>query len=119
MNKQNHLALIAGTLLSICLMLNACGISGHWMNGVPSAGSNIKPYIHYWHKAGISDEQRLSDSVGCGAGSTLHGASQVSFSVAQASAEKLPDEKDDIAARERLRKKWKICMRSQGYEHFK
>jgi len=98
-------------------MLSACGIGGYWMNGNPSAGRNIKPYLHHWEKHGVTSEQRREDSWICGAGATKYGADQVSFSQKQAAAEKQTNEKDDIAARERLREKWKNCMENKGYRH--
>ena len=98
-------------------MLSACGIGGYWMNGNPSIGKNIKPYLHYWKKYGVSLEQRREDSWVCGAGSTIYGADHVTFSQEQARVEKYINEKDDIAARERLRAKWKICMENKGYRH--
>ncbi len=54
------------TLISMSLVLSACGIGGQWMNGNPNAGRNIKPYLHYWEKAGVTVEQRREDWLKCG-----------------------------------------------------
>lgn len=104
-------------LISINFMLSACGIGGYWMNGDPSAGRNIKPYLHHWEKHGVTSEQRREDSWTCGAGETAYGADHVAFSQKQAAAEKQMNEKDDIAARVRLREIWKNCMENKGYRH--
>ena len=52
----------------LCLIcpLAGCGISGFWMTGDPSAGKDIKPYIAYWQKEGMTEEGRLKDWVACG-----------------------------------------------------
>lgn len=104
-------------VILISFMLSACGIGGHWMNGDPSAGRNIKPYLNYWKKHGVTAGLRREDSWICGAGATIYGADHVAFSQQQADAEKQMSERDDIAARERLRKKWKNCMVNKGYRH--
>lgn len=52
--------------ISLVLMLGACGIGGQWMNGNPSAGKNIKPYLHYWVKDGGTAEDRREDWIKCG-----------------------------------------------------
>ncbi len=88
---------------------------GHWMNGNPSAGRNIKPYLHYWVKEGVTPEQRRQDSWDCGAGETKYGADHVAFSRERANAERKLEEKDDIAARKRLADRWVVCMKSRGY----
>jgi len=36
------------------------------MTGDPSAGKDIKPYIAYWQKDGVTEEERLADWVACG-----------------------------------------------------
>lgn len=87
------------------------------MNGNPSAGKNIKPYIQHWVKNNMIEEGRRADSWACGAGETVYGAVHVAFSKEQANEEKKSDEKDDIAARLRLEEEWKDCMRSIGYRH--
>lgn len=104
-------------LICVSLVLTSCGIGGQWMNGNPSAGKNIKPYIQHWVKNNMTEEGRRVDSWTCGAGATVYGADHVAFSKEQASEEKKPNEKDDIAARLRLEEKWKYCMRSMGYRH--
>lgn len=104
-------------LLVLSSILSACGIGGQWMNGDLSAGRNIKPYLHHWEKHGVGSELRREDSWFCGAGTTVYGADHVTFSQKQAAAEKQMNEKDDVAARERLREKWKNCMEGKGYRH--
>ena len=106
-------------LLSIPLLLSGC-LYGQCLDG-PCALErekmikSIKPYITYWTKEGMTEEERRSDSWSCGAGPTVLGANNVIFSQEQALAEKLPGERDDIAARTRLRDKWEKCMIAKGY----
>jgi len=52
----------------LCLIcpLAGCGIGGFWMTGDPSAGKDIKPYLAYWQKEGMTEEGRLKDWVACG-----------------------------------------------------
>ncbi|PJC02682.1 MAG: hypothetical protein CO071_01860 [Gallionellales bacterium CG_4_9_14_0_8_um_filter_59_50] len=52
-------------LCLICTLVG-CGIGGFWMTGDPSAGKDIKPYIAYWQKDGVTEEERLADWVACG-----------------------------------------------------
>lgn len=106
-------------LLFLSLTQTGCGIRGYWMNGDPFYTPNIKPYIAYWHKDGMTEESRQSDSWECGAGKTAFGADNVRFSKEQAKEEMLSVELDDIAARERLRDKWITCMEAKGYRYSK
>lgn len=48
------------------VLLSSCGIGGFWMNGDPSAGLNIKPYLQYWEKTGAGEEDRQQDWMACG-----------------------------------------------------
>lgn len=78
---------------------------------------SIKAYIEYWEKPGMTMEGRQEDSWACGAGPTILGANNVAFSQEQAQEEKRSGERDDITARERLRDKWKACMKAKGYDY--
>lgn len=101
--------------MNLLLMLSSCGIGGYWMNGNPSAGKNIKPYLHYWVKEGVSAEGRLGDGAACGGG--YREANMPSFEKAKIIAERLPDEVDENKAYSRLFNNWKNCMKNKGYRY--
>jgi hypothetical protein len=106
----------------LCLLLAGCGIGGFWMTGISGQAredylKSIKAYGEYWVKEGMTVEQRRRDSWDCGAGSSEFEADRVDFTPAQIKAERRPEEKDDFAARGRLRQRWVECMRSKGYEY--
>ena len=72
-----------------------------------------KPYIEFWEKTGVSEDQRSLDWVACG------GASNGDFSpaIGRVKEEMRPDENDFNAAHKRLQEKLKHCMRGKGYEY--
>lgn len=53
-------------ILCLGIALSGCGIGGYWMTGDPFYKPDIKPYIAYWHKEGMTEESRLHDWVACG-----------------------------------------------------
>ena len=94
----------------LCLIcpLAGCGIGGFWMTGDPSAGKDIKPYLAYWQKEGMTEEGRLKDWVACGGNER----GTFSWKVKQ----QLPDETDD-AARTRQNFAFQRCMSRSGYHY--
>jgi hypothetical protein len=100
----------------IGILLSACaGVGGYWMNGDPSVGRNIKPYLHYWEKAGVMAEQRLADGTACGGG--YREPNMPSFSKEAISVARLAGEKDDNQAYSRLFHDWERCMLKKGYHY--
>ncbi|NOU40471.1 MAG: hypothetical protein HOO85_04290 [Methylotenera sp.] len=85
------------------------------MNGNPSAGKNIKPYLHYWVKVGVTAGQRLTDGTICGGG--LREVNMPSFSKEEIIAARLSTEADDNQAYSRLFNNWKNCMVNRGYQY--
>lgn len=104
-----------GLIIALAILSSACGVGGFWMNGNPSVGKNIKPYISIWVKEGMTEERRRADSWACGAGPTGYGADNISFSDEQMRVERRPGERDNIVAYDRLRQKWRTCMEAKGY----
>ena len=100
--------------ISVSLVVNACGIGGQWMNGNPSAGKNIKPYLHYWGKTGVTAEQRREDSASCGGSrSDTH-----PNSVNDLDERKLMLPGETIGkTRERISIAWANCMKDKGYRY--
>lgn len=101
--------------VNFILVLSACGIGGQWMNGDPSAGRNIKPYLHYWVKEGVVAEQRVQDGTACGGG--YREANMPSFSKEEIIAARLSTENEDNQAYSRLFNNWKNCMVNRGYQY--
>ncbi|MHA6908443.1 hypothetical protein ACQUJS_08400 [Ralstonia pseudosolanacearum] len=77
--------------LLILIPLTGCGIGGFWMNGDPSAGKNLKPYLEEWEKPGASSEMRGQASASCGGGDSDRAPL---FTTAQIRAEQRPGEKE-------------------------
>lgn len=100
--------------VNFILVLSACGIGGQWMNGDPSAGKNIKPYLHYWVKEGVTSEQRREDSVSCGGSrSDTH-----PHGVNDRDERKLMLPGETIwKTRERISIAWANCMKDKGYRY--
>jgi hypothetical protein len=100
--------------INFILVISACGIGGQWMNGEPSAGKNIKPYLHYWLKEGVTTEQRREDSVSCGGSRSdthPHGVNDRKEKKLMLPGETVWE------TRERIVKAWKDCMESKGYHY--
>ena len=100
--------------INFILVLSACGIGGQWMNGDPSAGKNIKPYLHYWVKEGVTTEQRREDSVSCGGSRSdthPHGVNDRKEKKLMLPGETVWE------TRERIVKAWKDCMENKGYHY--
>ena len=101
-------------LISVIFILTGCGIGGQWMNGNPSAGRNIKPYLHYWVKQEATMEQRREDSANCG------GSRSDTHPVGKNDSEerKLQLTSETIwETRERINTTWKNCMKDKGYSY--
>lgn len=92
-------------------LLSGCGIGGFWMNGDPSAGKNIKPYIEKWDKPGMTPDSRDQDAASCGGGSGSHAPG---FSQKKINEERRPGEKEN-SAYARLFYNWERCMIKKGY----
>ena len=106
------------TMVMFLLLLNGCGIYGYEMNGISGQArekylQSIKPYGAHWMKVGVTDAQRLDDTVQCGSARTLY----IGFSDANLRAERQVGESNDFAAEERLSKTWSTCMEASGYRY--
>ncbi|MDB0566671.1 hypothetical protein AB6Q13_02740 [Ralstonia solanacearum] len=108
--KIKHLKKFA---LLILIQLTGCGIGGFWMNGDPSAGKNLKPYLEEWEKPGTSPEMRGQASASCGGGDSDRAPL---FTTAQIRAEQRPGEKE-IFSYYRLHDNWQRCMLKKGYRY--
>ncbi|AZU59414.1 hypothetical protein ACI2VK_10640 [Ralstonia nicotianae] len=109
MKKPNSVAAI----FCATLLLNGCGIGGFWMNGDPSAGKDLKPYIEEWEKPSVTSEMRRRDSESCGGGDSNHAPL---FTAAEIKAEQRSGEKEN-AAYSRLHHRWQRCMLGKGYRY--
>lgn len=92
-------------------LLSGCGIGGFWMNGDPSAGKNIKPYIEKWDKPGMTPDSRDQDSASCGGGGVSHAPG---FSQKKINEERRPREREN-SVYARLFYNWERCMIKKGY----
>lgn len=103
--------IISVPAIFLCFVISGCGIGGHWMNGDPSAGKNIKPYLHYWEKPEMTAEDRRQDSVICGAANTDY---VMGFGQNRIKAAQRPRETDNETDT-RLFQEWKRCMIQKNY----
>jgi hypothetical protein len=74
----------------------------------------IKPYLHYWLKEGVTTEQRREDSVSCGGSRSdthPHGVNDRKEKKLMLPGETVWE------TRERIVKAWKDCMESKGYHY--
>ena len=94
----------------LCLIcpLAGCGIGGFWMTGDPSAGKDIKPYIAYWQKEGMTEEGRLKDWMACG------GSRDGGFGINI--QDRLPGE-SRAASQERQKTDFQRCLLRAGYRY--
>ncbi|WP_250888301.1 hypothetical protein [Ralstonia solanacearum] len=99
--------------LLILIPLTGCGIGGFWMNGDPSAGKNLKPYLEEWEKPSATPETRRQDSASCGGGDSNHAPL---FTATEIKAEQRPGEKENFAY-SRLHHNWQRCMLAKGYRY--
>lgn len=91
--------------------LTACGIGPHQMNGVSGRErteylNSIKPYGAHWVKAGMTNEQRLTDWTRCG------GAENLSDGYEKQSGQSNSEFFDGLRLH---RTKIRTCMDSKGY----
>ena len=109
MNKRR-----LGLLWFITIFLSGCGIGGYWMEGNPSMGRDIKPYLHYWVKEGVTAEQRREDSANCGgSNSDTH-----PDSVSQQYEQEIKRSNETIfETRKRINQLWRECMEQKGYSY--
>lgn len=101
------------TYLLICtsISLTACGIGGFWMNGDPSEGRNVKPYLYYWEKPDMTAQGRKEDWVECGGKSNGNWGPSIKMT----NEEKRPNENGTDAAYERLHNEFQRCILKKGY----
>ncbi len=104
-SKSEILRLIT---LVIVLLQTGCGIGGHWMTGDPSAGVNVKPYIAYWEKEGMTEESRLEDWIACG------GFRNGGFGINM--QDRLPSE-SQAESQNRQQTDFQRCILSAGYHY--
>jgi hypothetical protein len=114
--------LVATVWILISLVLSACGIGPHQMNGVSGRErteylNSIKPYGARWVKEGMTHESRRSDSWACGAAGTVHAADHVVFTPEQRQSVRTSGDKDDFGPDKRLLDQWRVCMGSKGYAY--
>ena len=101
------------TFLLSLMSLGGCGIGGHWMNGDPSAGKNVKPYGAHWVKEGMTRESRREDLAACG---SVSGNEDVRFKDEQVEAARQAGEPNTINAYLKLRDILGQCMSERGYQ---
>ena len=75
---------------------------------------SIKPYIAYWQKEGVTEEERRRDSLECGG---LNDSIQFMGTRVLKAAQR-PSETDE-ETETRLRQDWVACMRGKGYQWVK
>jgi len=75
---------------------------------------SIKPYIAYWQKEGMTEEERRRDSLECGG---LNDSIQFMGTRVLKAAQR-PSETDE-ETETRLRQDWVACMREKGYQWVK
>ena len=96
-------------VLWLSILLAGCGIGlGLFPYGV---NHNIKPYLHYWDKEGVTSSDRQIDSRECG--STLLPNAPHQDGVTFISK----DTQYDEAAYDRARLAWQRCMIKKGYRY--
>ena len=96
-------------VLWLSILLTGCGIG---LGLFPYAvNHNIKPYLLYWEKEGITSSARQSDSRECG--STLLPTAPHQDDITFISK----DTKYDEAAYDRARLAWQRCMIKKGYRY--
>ncbi len=78
------------------------------MNGNPFYEPDIKPYISYWQKDGMTEKSRLNDWVACG------GLPDGSFALDR--KKRLPDENSDTF-RTRLEFEFQRCLLQNSYRY--
>ena len=96
-------------LLTLALALS---LTGCLLESVAPIDRSIRPYGAHWIKEGMTKESRLSDLRTCG----NIGDEKIEFDPKLISAEKRPDEPNEIAAYLRLRHQLGQCMRKIGYQ---
>lgn len=96
--------------VSMLFLLNGCGIGGHWMTGDPFYKPDIKPYLQYWEKEGMTEEGRRGDSIECGG--PPNDSIQFGSNAIQAAQQPGETERETET---RLRQDWVVCMRGKGY----
>lgn len=81
------------------------------MNGDPFYKPDIKPYISYWTKEGMTEDERDRDSLSCRSGGITGGGGiyRPDFDAAH-----LPGETEN-ATYDRLNLDWERCMLRAGY----
>jgi hypothetical protein len=90
--------------LAMCICLVGCCM----LECVAPLDRNIKPYIAYWHKDGMTEERRLHDWVACG------GSKNGSFGISL--QDKLPGE-SQAASQNRQQTDFQRCMIQSGYRY--
>lgn len=78
------------------------------MNGDPFYKPDIKPYIAYWQKEGMTEESKLRDWMACG------GQGNGGFSLHR--NKRIPGESSD-EFRDRLKHDFERCMIRSGYRY--
>ncbi|MBD7962039.1 MULTISPECIES: hypothetical protein [Comamonas] len=97
------------SVLWMSILLTGCGIG---LGLFPYAvNHNIKPYLQYWEKEGVTSSARQSDSRECG--STLLPSAPHQDDITFISK----DTKHDDAAYDRARLVWQRCMINKGYRY--
>lgn len=90
------------------LFQTGCGIGGHWMTGDPFYKPDIKPYIAYWEKVGMTEESRLEDWMACG------GFRNGSFGINM--QDRLPSE-SQAESQNRQQTDFQRCILRAGYNY--
>lgn len=76
---------------------------------------NIKPYLHYWEKPGVTAEQRRQDGEACGGG--YREANMPSFSKEHLDEVRRRENVTQEVAYTKLHWQWQRCMLSNGYRY--
>jgi hypothetical protein len=94
-------------VLWLSTILSGCGIG---LGLFPYAvNHNIKPYLQYWEKEGITSSARQSDSRECGSTLLPTARGQDDISMAREGM------KHDKASYDRAMDEWQRCMIKKGY----
>lgn len=104
MRKVNLSWLLACVLLVGCCTLECVG----------PVDRNIKPYLHYWVKVGVTAEQRREDSVSCGGSRADTAPNSVNDRAER--KQMLPGE-TIWETRKRISIAWENCMKDKGYRY--
>ncbi len=103
-------------ILAMAILLNGCGIGGHWMTGNPFS-TPPKSYLEYWQREGGDSHERRRASIECGAVDNSLQKDPDGYPVfSDEDIEAVRGSNEElIIAQKRLRADWQRCMINKGY----